>query len=91
MNIDSSIQIGTGHLMRCLTLADALRGKGAVVSFICRELPGNLCDSVEKKGTYGENQKATEGRVISGKRWRHLKTKEIYPVRCKAIYRDQTT
>lgn len=48
--VDSSIQMGTGHLMRCLTLADALRKKESNVSFICRELPGNLCDLIEKKG-----------------------------------------
>ena len=45
---DSSIIIGTGHLFRCLTLADALRRKGAAVSFICCELPGNLISSVEE-------------------------------------------
>lgn len=48
--VDSSIQIGTGHLMRCLTLADALREKESNVSFVCRELPGNLCGIVGKKG-----------------------------------------
>lgn len=47
---DSSIDIGSGHLMRCLTLADKLTEKGAEVSFICRTLPGNLCEHVEKKG-----------------------------------------
>lgn len=50
IRVDSSIQIGTGHLMRCLTLADALRKKESNVSFICRELPGNLCIFIEKKG-----------------------------------------
>ena len=35
---DSSTQIGTGHLMRCLTLADKLRQKGTQISFICREI-----------------------------------------------------
>jgi UDP-2,4-diacetamido-2,4,6-trideoxy-beta-L-altropyranose hydrolase len=49
---DASIEIGSGHFMRCLTLADQLRSKGAAVSFISRELPGNLCDMAEKKG-YG--------------------------------------
>lgn len=36
--------------MRCLTLADALREEESKVSFICRNLPGNLCDFVGKKG-----------------------------------------
>jgi UDP-2,4-diacetamido-2,4,6-trideoxy-beta-L-altropyranose hydrolase len=48
--VDSSTQIGTGHLMRCLTLADVLQKKGSDVSFICRELPGNGCSFIEKKG-----------------------------------------
>ncbi len=47
---DASFQIGTGHIMRCLTLADELREKGVEVFFICRLLPGNLCGFVEQKG-----------------------------------------
>jgi UDP-2,4-diacetamido-2,4,6-trideoxy-beta-L-altropyranose hydrolase len=47
---DASVQIGTGHIMRCLTLADELTARDAEVCFICRELPGNLCDFIEKKG-----------------------------------------
>lgn len=47
---DASIQIGSGHVMRCLTLADELRRRGAEVSFICRELPGNLCEFIAAKG-----------------------------------------
>jgi len=47
---DASVEIGMGHVMRCLTLANELRGKGAEVSFICRELTGNLVDYVENKG-----------------------------------------
>ena len=33
---DASVQIGTGHIMRCLTLADELRGRGAEATFVCR-------------------------------------------------------
>ena len=39
---DSSVQIGTGHVMRCLTLADELRGRGVEAVFVCREFDGNL-------------------------------------------------
>lgn len=47
---DASIQIGTGHVMRCLTLADALAAKGADCGFICRAHPGNLIEFIRAKG-----------------------------------------
>lgn len=47
---DASTQIGTGHVMRCLTLAGDLKLLGMEVSFISRVLPGDLCDYVESKG-----------------------------------------
>lgn len=47
---DASLQIGTGHVMRCLTLAEALRKKGAICHFICREHPGNLLELIRQRG-----------------------------------------
>jgi len=47
---DASVVMGTGHVMRCLTLADELRHQGHTVTFICRELEGNLCDLVSHQG-----------------------------------------
>jgi UDP-2,4-diacetamido-2,4,6-trideoxy-beta-L-altropyranose hydrolase len=47
---DASLQIGTGHVMRCLTLAHALQERGAQCSFICREHPGNLMDLIRQHG-----------------------------------------
>lgn len=47
---DASLQMGSGHVMRCLTLADELRQQGAEVLFICREHPGNLIEIIQKKG-----------------------------------------
>ncbi len=44
------MQIGTGHIMRCLTLANALRDKGAECRFVCREHPGNLIDYLRRHG-----------------------------------------
>lgn len=50
IRVDASRQIGTGHVMRCLTLATALREAGATVEFICRELDGHLCDLLGGRG-----------------------------------------
>lgn len=47
---DASLQIGTGHVMRCLTLADALTSAGASCEFICRGHPGHLIDFIRHKG-----------------------------------------
>ncbi len=47
---DSSVAIGTGHIMRCLTLAESLRSQMADVFFVCREEPGNCCDLIFQKG-----------------------------------------
>ncbi len=47
---DASLQIGTGHVMRCLTLADALRADGSEISFICRQLEGDLIEFISAKG-----------------------------------------
>ena len=49
---DASIQIGTGHVMRCLTLADALRERGARCVFICRPHSGHLLDAITQRGHY---------------------------------------
>lgn len=48
--VDASLEIGSGHVMRCLTLAGALKEQGAEVFFICRNYPGNLILYIESKG-----------------------------------------
>ena len=42
IRVDASPAIGTGHLARSLTLAQALIESGASVTLICRHLPGAL-------------------------------------------------
>jgi UDP-2,4-diacetamido-2,4,6-trideoxy-beta-L-altropyranose hydrolase len=39
---DASLAIGTGHVMRCLTLADALRVRGVLSVFLSRYHVGHL-------------------------------------------------
>lgn len=48
--VDASRNIGSGHLVRCLTLATELREFGADVLFVSREHEGNMCDAVESRG-----------------------------------------
>ena len=48
--VDASLQIGTGHVMRCLTLADALRERGASCIFVCRPHSGHLLDLIVQRG-----------------------------------------
>ena len=48
--VDASVEIGTGHVMRCLTLAEALREQGAACHFICRAHTGNLIRHIERSG-----------------------------------------
>jgi UDP-2,4-diacetamido-2,4,6-trideoxy-beta-L-altropyranose hydrolase len=38
---DASLQIGSGHVMRCLTLARELQARGAEVVFFCRSQSGD--------------------------------------------------
>lgn len=47
---DASIEIGTGHIMRCLTLADELARRGHECQFIFREHQGNLGELIASKG-----------------------------------------
>lgn len=60
--VDASLQIGTGHVMRCLTLADVLAERGAECHFICRVHQGNLIDLVRSKG-YAANALPCESSI----------------------------
>lgn len=47
---DASIEIGSGHVMRCLTIAKKFREAGCLVTFWMEPLPGNLIDVVTQEG-----------------------------------------
>lgn len=50
IRVDASIVMGTGHVMRCLTLADSLRIRGIRCHFICCAHPGNMIAAIRQKG-----------------------------------------
>ncbi len=48
--VDASDKIGSGHVMRCLTLADYIKKRGADIYFISRANKGNLNALISQKG-----------------------------------------
>lgn len=48
--VDASLLIGTGHVMRCLSLAAQLHAEGNQIGFICRAHEGNLIHYIKSKG-----------------------------------------
>lgn len=50
IRVDASVEIGSGHVMRCLTFANMLKQVGGQVSFICRAYQGHLLDLIEIRG-----------------------------------------
>jgi len=49
---DASTAMGTGHIMRCLTLANTLHKAGVECHFVCRDHPGNLGHLIAEQGHY---------------------------------------
>ena len=46
---DASLSIGSGHVMRCRTLARELQRHGAEIVFLCRRQPGDLIGLLEQE------------------------------------------
>lgn len=47
--VDASVEIGSGHLMRCLTLAERLSLDGYEVAFVCLDLTGVMFELLDSK------------------------------------------
>lgn len=48
--VDASLEMGSGHVMRCLTLARALAAEGHQCRFISRAHPGHLHEHIREQG-----------------------------------------
>lgn len=48
--VDASAEIGTGHVVRCMTLAGVLRNHGVECHFACQDIPGHMIEAIRAKG-----------------------------------------
>lgn len=63
---DASVQIGTGHVMRCLTLAQALKRRGHQCRFLCSDFPGHLSRQIRENGFAVETLQRPSGDAAVG-------------------------
>ncbi|MDO9438421.1 UDP-2,4-diacetamido-2,4,6-trideoxy-beta-L-altropyranose hydrolase [Hydrogenophaga sp.] len=47
---DASLDIGSGHIMRCLTLAERIRAQGGRSLFVCRAHHGHMAAAIQLQG-----------------------------------------
>ncbi|TFE03933.1 UDP-2,4-diacetamido-2,4,6-trideoxy-beta-L-altropyranose hydrolase [Jeotgalibacillus salarius] len=69
--VDASTNIGTGHIMRCLTFAEELRESGHTIYFVCRLHHGNLSHLIAEKGFFIYTLKNYEKKYISPNQIKH--------------------
>ena len=92
LRVDASLQMGTGHVMRCLTLANALKQQGNQCEFICREHAGNLIGHIRSQGFDVHELPSTGSIAIDGPVLAHAAwlgaTQEEDAQQCTSIIRQ---
>lgn len=58
--VDASAEIGTGHVMRCMTLAEVLKDHGVESHFACQDIPGNMIETIRANGYAVHSLSGTE-------------------------------
>lgn len=62
--VDSSLLIGSGHVMRCLVLAEGLKAKGYDVVFACSPLEGDMRSFINERGFEVVTLRAPQTKVM---------------------------
>ena len=76
--VDASMQVGIGHVMRCLALADVLRAQGVEVHFVCRALAGHMMDLIREWGFSVLHLRAPRsGEMVTDRRTKHAGWLEV--------------
>lgn len=63
--VDASRIIGTGHVVRCLTLAESLRARGASCLFVSRDHPGNMLSHIRANGFEVRSLSVSSGAAVA--------------------------
>lgn len=94
--VDSGAAIGTGHVQRCLTLAEALQKTFCCHAFfICRDHPGHISAFIRERGFEVFMLASHNGMTVTdepysawlGTHWQHdaVETKAVIETQCKKV------
>ena len=63
LRADANTSMGTGHVMRCLALAQAWQDRGGTASFVAAEMPQSLRNRLAEEGVSIQHSEGPAGSV----------------------------